>query len=486
MKITRKTPFRSIGRVPFETWQATILKAGGREQLASRGAWDAAGDLSAVLLALLFQESKYDTVYQSNSKARNNPFNIRVPDYSNEGKPEGYVKFDSLVAACAACRGRINGEAGYFDGVNPYAAAATIEDLLTTYAPPKYNPTERLITEMVDNLNAYLPDWAGPVEAIDPVVGELNFGNGVEPASTYRPLNKGEGQGGNYTGPAKQHIGIVSHETQLDVAGDGVQELEFWFDFFNCPGGERCASAACHHIVSTNGLAYTLIDPRSTFEPWVNGGLPARMDHPIGGLWNRTFGSANRNKILRGIENNKKKGGSLSPGQIAWNAQMLAAILNANKVPWTECPRYRGVQQSLQHNWIAPTDCMIPDGDQAKVIAQAQAWMKKWQLDGAVTVPSTPAEPIDPAKPIEIFPGLDVELAQRWFGKQVVDGRTYQLTWPLGPVASLWIEHGKQTGNFAPLLPPEVYKDGRTYFRFEDGFTVLAATNQPVRVLKVA
>lgn len=129
-----------------------------------------------MLLRILIQESSVDTDYRANSKANNNPYNIRVKDRSNEDNPKGYVHFANLVDATDAARRRINGDAGFFDGPNPYAAATTIEELLYTYAPPQWNDTEGLITKMVDQLNAWLPDWSPPVTTPstppEPIPGE--------------------------------------------------------------------------------------------------------------------------------------------------------------------------------------------------------------------------------------------------------------------------------------------------------------------------
>lgn len=163
MPITRNTPFRDVGPVPFAVWNNTVSRYGGRGALGTEAAWKAAGTLSAVLLRILIQESSVDTDYKWNSKANNNPYNIRVKGYANEGKPEGYIKFDNLVAATKAAAERIDGAAGYFDGPNPYASCVTIADVLTTYAPPKWNDTEGLITKMVDQLNVWLPNWSPPV-----------------------------------------------------------------------------------------------------------------------------------------------------------------------------------------------------------------------------------------------------------------------------------------------------------------------------------
>jgi len=128
------------------------------------------------LLRILDQESSFDSNYAANSKANSNPYNIRVRDRSNEDNPAGYVRYPDLVTATRAAADRINGADGFFDGPNPYAAATTIEELLYTYAPPQWNDTEGLITKMVNQLNAWLPDWSPPVTTPstppEPIPGE--------------------------------------------------------------------------------------------------------------------------------------------------------------------------------------------------------------------------------------------------------------------------------------------------------------------------
>jgi N-acetylmuramoyl-L-alanine amidase len=163
MPITRDTPYRDVGMVPYDLWHSRIAQAGGRAELASRTAWIAAGTLSGVLLRILNQESSYDTDYAANAPYTNNPYNIRVPDRSNEGNPKGYVAYPSLVDATDAARRRLEGRAGFFEGPNPYAKTVSIRDLLYTYAPPAWNDTEGLIRAMVRDLNAWLPNWSPPV-----------------------------------------------------------------------------------------------------------------------------------------------------------------------------------------------------------------------------------------------------------------------------------------------------------------------------------
>lgn len=491
MKITRKTRYRFIGRVAYETWQQSWRSAGGREVFATRGAWDAGGELSAVVQGLAWQESKLDSIYRRNGPENLNPFNVRILSRLYPDDPRGYVRYDTAVQAVNAVRGRINGEAGYFAGANPYLATETVEQLIRTYAPQSdNNRTEALIDDLVDYLNGILPEWAGELQPVDPVYGEPVYGRGVEPYAIWRPLNKPNGSGVNWS-PAELHNGHVMHETQGDPAGEGVDELNWYYNFFNCPSGERCRDAATHHVVARNGLAMTMVDPKGDVEPWINGGTAQSLTQEYGGPWLRRFGSAKRNRLLRGTENIKTKAQRLTAEQIAWNAQMSAAIADADRQSWVDYPfpaKYAGVRVLLQHGWIAQTSCSLPMDQYNLILQLAKDWLKKWQTGGAtdepVIPPATPEEPVTDLSKIQLFPGLDVALAKQWFGRLLKDGRTYELTWPLGPGATLWLERGKQTGNFAPIQDVAQFADGRLYMRFADGFTLVKGAGQELRVLK--
>lgn len=230
MSITEATPYREVGPVSLAVWNNTISAYGGRAALGSEKAWSAAGTLSAVLLRILIQESSVDTDYAANSKANNNPYNIRVKDRSNEGNPKGYIAYPNLVAATKAAADRINGAAGFFDGPNPYASCVTISDLLNTYAPPQWNDTAGLITKMVNQLNAWLPNWSPPVttpstpaepvpEEQEPPVATYNYDNGVRPAAVDIKVTEGNKFAG-YINPADHFIaGFVIHSAYGSLEG---------------------------------------------------------------------------------------------------------------------------------------------------------------------------------------------------------------------------------------------------------------------------
>ena len=82
MSVTAETPWRSLGPVSFGTWTDVIKSAGGPIDLQSRNAYNAAGDLSGLALAMLAQESSYATRFNRNKSENLNPLNLRPPDGS--------------------------------------------------------------------------------------------------------------------------------------------------------------------------------------------------------------------------------------------------------------------------------------------------------------------------------------------------------------------------------------------------------------------
>jgi hypothetical protein len=169
--------------------------------------------------------------------------------------------------------------------------------------------------------------------------------------------------------------------------------------------------------------------------------------------------------VIRGIEYVKGDGQRMTEAQIKWGAQMSAAIYDAKGLLWSDWPYFRGAQTVLQHNWIAPTSCALDLDQFNAMIDGGRTWLKLWQLGSSPTPPNPP----QPEGPRILMPGVDIELAKAWFGRVVVNGRTFELTDPLGPAATLWFERGKQTGNFAALDRVDEFLDGRSYLRFKDG-----------------
>lgn len=399
MPITRDTPFRDVGPISYELWHDPIAQAGGRAELASRAAHTAAGKHSAILRRLLKQESSYDTDYAANSKANNNPYNIRVPDYSNEGNPKGYIHFANLVDATDAARRRINGDAGFFDGPNPYAAAVTIKDLLYTYAPPKWNDTEGLISAMVRDLNAWLPQWSPPVStpstSPEPIPGEgdpvadLVFGRVPKPPMKVMIVPKGaSGQTGWFQCPPRHNVGFMAHETQ------GTSSGEWYYDFFSCPNGERCKDALVDFLIDPQGVIYMFNDPEGTRAPWANGGgaLQSGGLEGDGVAYVDYFGLGAVDTKTISCEIVKNHGAPMTAKQIVSLGKLFAYYADRDQQPYTNWPaiaKYGGTRVYLNHFEIGTTNCFINPDDNDKVIAEVQKNLKAGQADGI-----TPAEPV--------------------------------------------------------------------------------------------
>lgn len=118
--------WRVIGRVPYTTWANTILRAGGPVDLSEPSAWEAAGEHSALALAMLNIESKYGTAFNRNKRENKNPLNLRPPN------GDGYMAFDSYPEAVTAWYDRITSKS-YKSGI--YANTISLEDLISVYAP---------------------------------------------------------------------------------------------------------------------------------------------------------------------------------------------------------------------------------------------------------------------------------------------------------------------------------------------------------------
>jgi N-acetylmuramoyl-L-alanine amidase CwlA len=137
------TSWRDIGPVPFDVWNATILDADGPGQLAARSSWDAAGEHSALALAMLKAESSYGTDFNANTRENLNPLNLRPPS------GDGYMAYQSYPAAIRAWRERLTSIA-YKNGI--YERTETLDELIHVYAPGSDNNDEAAYVATIERL----------------------------------------------------------------------------------------------------------------------------------------------------------------------------------------------------------------------------------------------------------------------------------------------------------------------------------------------
>ena len=164
MPVDRNTPWRHLGRVPYEIWRKRIVDAGGLTETAQRGVWEACGDDSALMLEFLHAESSYSSDFAAIPAAWNNPWNLQIAGVG--------LKFESIVDCVLAWRERLYSTT-YKQGI--YARTVTIADLISVYAPKSDgNDTDGYIAKVVAgmNRNGFDPPVTTPATPEEPVPGE--------------------------------------------------------------------------------------------------------------------------------------------------------------------------------------------------------------------------------------------------------------------------------------------------------------------------
>ena len=132
-----------MGAVPYDVWRNRILYAGGVRGYAERPAYDAAGDDSALVLAMLGRESSYASDFKAIPAWKNNALNLQVDGVG--------LSFDTPADGIRAWKERLYSKT-YEGGI--YARTVTISDLINAYAPKSDgNKTEGYIEEVVWDIN---------------------------------------------------------------------------------------------------------------------------------------------------------------------------------------------------------------------------------------------------------------------------------------------------------------------------------------------
>jgi hypothetical protein len=382
LMVTRDTPWRTIGDVPFTTWERVIRSNGGPAQLAGLDAYQAAQPHSALALAMLKQESSYATDFDSNPVANKNPWNLK-----GIGGINGYVAYDTWPEAAEGWRERITSPT-YKNGI--YHETRTIKDLIYVYAPP-YDQTHTTTDGYIDTIVRLMNGW-DILESTTPPPGggdvELVFGLVPHPPFKDMIVSKLGGGGFDRVAP-RQIVGGVHHETQ------GRGSIEFYAEFFGCPGGERCADALVDYVIGRDGRIGRLNDPRGTRSPHANGG---GVTHP-GGLegdgpaFVAAFNVAAINARNVSIEYEKLNNESMTPNQIQAGGALMAYWHDQDGQPWDTHPyveKYNCVVSFL-HWEFGTTDCGKDMQDElAAIQAVSKGIMRQYQTQGQVPPITTP------------------------------------------------------------------------------------------------
>lgn len=475
MTVTRDTRWRNLGRVPYEVWRKRITDAGGLSRVAERAVWEAAGEDSALMLEFLREESSYASHFDHIPASFNDPWNLQI---AGNG-----IQFDTIIDCVHAWRERLYSQT-YKNGV--YWRTNTIADLVSVYAPASDgNDTESYIRGVVDGINRNGFETSTPLPPEEPGEGEPmpnKPGRIPKPSWIVVRHTPKDHEGQGFTYGDRDIVGWVAHETQ----GHGSA---IWYatDFFACPHGDRCADALVDYIIDRNGNCVESNDPFGDRIPYASGG-PLNTSNAIGRAFYNRFGDAARNKRLIGVEFEALDGEPLTPIQIQRGIEFGAWVFDSRGYDWDdwEFPaQWGGAPVWPSHGDIAQTSCRLNDADRQKMRTGITAMMKEAQTGGIT--PAPPVEPPttpEPQPSDEIVPGMDYGLAARLFngpggnGVQGEDGKRYKFD-RNGPASMKWIERGKATGQWPPIVAVSVYDDGRKYLVFADGWLLLDPPGKP-------
>lgn len=151
MTITASSPWRTTGAVPWNAFANELMIAQSPMIDEARDIWEAAGDLSRLMLAMSWIEQRHGTWIASPIPTRyHNPLSLKaVADFKTGDRP--WMTFSNYAQGVRAWRDRITSET-YGDGI--YARTVSIADLIRVYAPPNdNNNTDRYIADVVAIIN---------------------------------------------------------------------------------------------------------------------------------------------------------------------------------------------------------------------------------------------------------------------------------------------------------------------------------------------
>lgn len=462
--ITKDTPWRHLGRVPFSVWQKRITDAGGLTEAAGYDVWLACGDDSALMLEFLHAESSYSSDFDAIPASYKDPWNLQI-----DGKG---IKFDSIADCARAWRERLYSTT-YKGGI--YTKTKTIYDLISTYAPRSDgNDPDGYAAKVVAGMerNGFDPPVTTPEgdTPAEPVPGEgepmaleiLNRVIGVQKNAPATLLNMGP----------KSAVPIIHNTSNTSVGADALMHAQF------VAGGGGADNVSFHFCVDSKRAVQIL--PLNRIGYHASDGCDNR-DKDVGCFNGIAFENCDNadGDIRKTFEN---------------QAELLACIeFGDSRIDYGGRPLsdFEGfIDRTLGHHDTAwdgkwcPEDYLNLFGDpgyktQLKTLAKAKLAAKRGG--------TTPAEPPPPPPVEEVLPGLDFAVAARLFGTaKGEDNVTYKFD-KNGPVSKLWLANGKQTGQWPALVSVYSYESGaRRYFVFQGGATILAAKGADPRWLKEA
>lgn len=264
--------------------------------------------------------------------------------------------------------------------------------------------------------------------------------------------------------------GVCLHRTlggPIATTGDYFRTFDAHFD----DGGHGWNSLTDWGIGLDGAVLRWNADARRA--PNANG--PADDLEGDGPAFVRRYGVAAVNRDLESIElEGRTYETPTTEAQLTAAAELIAWRIDLKaRIPWNIWPQNLDDLPALYwHNEFGPKRCpgSVIEDRTDDLIDRVQARLKRFQTG------------VDPQPSPPIIDGLDERQAAAWFGSAVAAGRLYRFD-PQGPVSRLWLQAGRETGQWPALTRVELAGD-RRYFRFANGLTIWTAPGQDARILR--
>lgn len=195
------TEWRKSGQISYDKWAAVVDQFDSPLRFEGKAAYNAAKDLSALILAIGIRESQLGTDFNLNRPENQNLLNLRPPLKADGTRDPGYMAFPSWTDGIKAAYARITSKT-YGNGI--YADTTSIEELISVFAPPNdNNDTDAYIDFVETTINNWNPTAPS---GEPPVANDLNFRVDLIPdGNSNRP--------GFLLNTNDRDIGITQHTT---------------------------------------------------------------------------------------------------------------------------------------------------------------------------------------------------------------------------------------------------------------------------------
>ena len=437
--VTGQTPWRELGDVPFGAFERELIAARSPIAPEARACWDTSRPHSALALAMSFVETRWGT-YTCETAPAGAPC-VPIGHRNALALKSGgrFVDFSEWFEGFWLWRGRLTDPAG------PYADARTVADLIAVYAPASDGNDE---ARYVAQVEALLARWGITEGETMPTTYDL-----ARDADAARfgltPAERGKLLGYRIENRAGyKPLVIIPHIQD----GNTSSSLDWWVNGY-VEGRKVLASATV--MIQRDGSILRVIP--EGHGPWTNGDVkgPNAWGQKVAAL-----GGGDPNRVSLTIEAEGRPWDQMPKAQFDSIVWQVADWQKRYGIPLANVGPHSAI------NSVDRANCGLYVPQVVKALAPAP----------------TPTEP-----GVSLPPGVDAALATDWFGEVVKDGLWFRFD-AKGGVSKLWVDRGRETGQWPALVDVGTYEDSATstrrYFRFADGWTLLHVTGQPVRVVK--